>query len=102
MYDSSFMNSLCCYFRLSLTSDHKNSVVIDVVVDQAWAESQVLQENLINLPFEALAEYIVDQWIVHSGALRKHAWQETYFRWDGAAVFEDRPQTHHAVWRPAA
>lgn len=49
-----------------------------------------------------MAEDVVDERVVHRGALGEHARQEADFWRDDAAVLEDGPQAHHAVWRPAS
>lgn len=68
----------------------------------AWIRPEAAAAQLLYLPFEALAEDVVDHGIVYSGALCEHARQQTDFSWDGATVFENRPQTYQAIWRPAA
>lgn len=58
--------------------------------------------QLPHLCLKVLAEDVVDERVVHGGALGEHARQEADFGRDGVAVLEDGPQAHHAVRRPAA
>ena len=98
-----FLLHLCrCGFFA--TADHENGAftIVVVVGGPAEPEAEAAPEQLLHLHFEALAEYVVNHGIVHRGALGKHAGQEADLRWDAAAVFEDRPQTHQAVRGPAA
>lgn len=85
-------------------ADHENAgfLIVVVVVFLAEPVAEAPQEHLLHLPFEALAEYVVNDRIVHRGTLGKHARQEADFRWDAATVLKDRPHTYQAVWCPAA
>ena len=89
------------YFGLDVSTDHVNAVVVDAVGDVARVARQARPPQLLHLPFEALAEDVVDHGVVYGGALCEHARQEADFRRDGAAVVENRPQAHDAVRRPA-
>lgn len=92
-----------CRCGLFAAAEYENAAfVIVVVVDPAGPEAGAAQEQLLHLHFEALAEQVVNHRIVDSGALGKHARQEADFRWDAAAVLEDRPQADQAVRGPAA
>lgn len=84
-----------------MTVHHVNAVDIDAG-DMARPRAEAPTAEFLYLPLEALAEDVVDHRVVHSGALSKHAWQETDGSRDGTAFLENRPQTYEAVWRPAA
>lgn len=87
------------------TADHENDgfvIVLAVadVVGPAKPVAEAAQEQLLHFRFEILAGYVVNQGIVHRGALGKHAGKEADFRWDATAVFKDRPQANHAIRGP--
>lgn len=63
--------------------------------------AQALPRQLLHLLFEAPAEEVVDQGVVHGGALCKHARQQTDLGRDFAAVVQNGPQAYQAVGRPA-
>lgn len=83
-------------------ANHRDTVLVDAGGDGARVRAVAPQAQLLNLPSEVLAEDVVDQGVVHGGALCKHARQEADFGRDGAAVLENRPEAYHAVRRPAA
>lgn len=87
------------FFGLDASTNHVNIVVTDRVRDFARLTQP---RQLIDLPFEALAEEVVDHRVVNSRALCKHARQQADFRWDGAAVTENGPQAYQTVGCPTA
>lgn len=80
---------------------HANVVVLDGVGGMAGAPAEAPRAQLLHLLSETLAEDVVDQRIVHSGALCKHAREETDFRWDIAAVPQNRPHADDGIGCPA-
>lgn len=90
------------YFGFDVRADHVNVGVVHRVGDWARLAAQTQPRQLVDLPFEALAEEVVDHRIVYSGALCEHARQEADFRWNGAAVTVNGPQAYQAVGRPTA
>lgn len=93
------LQGLCHFPGLGVAVGHVNAADPGAFGD-AGAEAPPPQ--LPHLRLKVLAEDVVDERVVHGGALGKHARQEADLGRDGAAVLEDGPQAHHAVWRPAA
>lgn len=90
------------FLGFDVHADHVDVVVVHAVGDVARVGADAQPRQLLHFPLEALAEEVVDHGIVHSGALCKHAGQQTDLRWDFATVIENGPKAYQPVWRPAA
>ena len=79
---------------------HRVPALVDHRLGRAAADATQCAQ-VPDLALEPLAEGVVDERVVDSGALGEEAWQQGDLRRQGVAAAQDVPQVHQAVRRPA-